>query len=131
MREFRFRVWNGTRMEYSVTTGKFGIFYVNPKNNGIDPNDIASLTPNTTKYDDYIPVMQYTGLEDHEGNELWEGDLFMNGQSLRVIKFHKGNFVAATLDGKEGILLSFIHKGTGNVKVGSIYENPERELYSN
>ena len=55
-RKLKFRIWNGTEMIYDVV-GKFGTFYVNPGNNGhgLDPNDLASLTPFTTKYSDDTP----------------------------------------------------------------------------
>ena len=57
--KIEFKVWNGVEMVCDVMVGKFGIFYVNPANNGINVNDSACITPYNTKYPDDIPVMQY------------------------------------------------------------------------
>ena len=69
MRDINFRVWNGSAYEYDVMVGKFGAFYVNPMNNGLDATDSASLSPFNTKFSDGVVVEQFTGIHD---STTWE-----------------------------------------------------------
>lgn len=64
-REIKFRVWNGLEMVYDVISGRFGTFYVNPDNNGIDQNDSASLSPYNTKYHDNVWCYVPFGITKH------------------------------------------------------------------
>ena len=143
----RFRVWTGAEMEYNVTVGKFGTFYVNPSNNGLDPNDSASLTPNTTKYHDDTPVMMSTGLIDIKGKEVFEGDIIDVAYAIRddegyvksdppvrgVVDWNKHSTgwiirtqskMSVTPDGT--VMTSIITKDPGYIEViGNIYSDPE------
>ena len=63
---------------------------------------------------------------DQYGKEIYEGDLFMNGESIRIIEMNRGNTQAITPKRTESILLSFIIKSNPKNKViGNIHQNPE------
>ena len=130
--ELKFRVWNGSEMEHNIMVGKFGIFYVNPSNNGIDENDTASLSPFNTKYHDDIPLMRFTGLIDKNGKEIWEGDIVRCSYGTGKVIFNVGCYMVSWLDDLEAYNeFLFSRKGTYKRKndeefevIGNIYQNP-------
>ena len=109
MREFKFRAWSGNRFlnqdEFCIMDGK-----VFDNDNGLPSH--------------YV-VEQFTGLKDKKGVEIYEGDIFLNGASERVIEFRGGNCHAMKPDKTESILLSFIVNAPLNIVIGNIHENPE------
>lgn len=129
-REIKFRVWTGNEMEYNITTGKFGAFYVNPENgDGLNPKDTASLTTCTTKYPDDVPVMQLTGLKDKNGKEIYEGDILnpiMIGGSITkgIVLFQDAMFVVKQI-GADGYIVPLYSQLNMALIIGNIYENPE------
>lgn len=128
-KEIKFRVWNGMAMEYDVTVGKFGVFYVNPeKGDGLNPQDSASLTVNTTKYTEGTPLMQYTGQKDKNGKEIYEGDIVKTATDKLMVITWSNRFASFCIE-REG--WAFCH-WFGEVfyakdceVVGNIHENPE------
>lgn len=129
MREIKFRAWNGIEMVYDVIVGRFGAFYVNPYNNGIDEKDSACLTPFNTKYPESIPIMQFTGLIDMNGKDIFEGDILKlpNGSFVDV-RFESGCFEILneplSYDFDSEIPIKCYPSHYAEV-IGNIYENPE------
>jgi uncharacterized phage protein (TIGR01671 family) len=118
-RPIKFRIWNGEKMEYNVVSGALGAFYAL-----IDKNDTACLSP-TTKYPPDTPLMQYTGLTDKNGKEIYEGDIihlkFGELNANLVVKWDK----YMGLEYHNGGWTSLVHVGTHGEVIGNIFENPE------
>lgn len=70
MREIKFRAWNGQAMEY-------GGFSVHASRGDTMKSGLSSLPYSA-------PLMQYTGLNDQNGKEIYEGDI-INGVTQKAI----------------------------------------------
>ena len=108
MREFKFRAWNGEclcervyiEQDFKSTKIKAG---ANQYSGLQSPKDLV--------------LMQYTGLKDVNGKEIFEGDIVhlpYNYLGNVVVKFMKGKFSITNFDLNEKIKI-----------VGNIYETPE------
>jgi len=114
MREIKFRAWDGEQM-------------IAPCNLW-DRDDSPIEWLNNLPYPDSI-LMQYTGLKDKNGKEIYERDLFwwnwLGSPILREVEFHNGCFIGRDIEH----IVPMEHLGDFPLKeievIGNIYENPE------
>jgi hypothetical protein len=83
-------------------------------------------------FNDNLVYMQYTGLKDKNGNEIYEGDiLYMPAFSpeKNIVRFNRGGFclepvLAAPLESSFWPDIKYA-EDEGSEVIGNIYENPE------
>lgn len=143
MREFKFRAWDGKKM-CRIEQWNFR----NPSGVGIRGSDGKG-----TYTEIKIPIMQYTGLTDKKGKEIYEGDIckivdLFAGDEYEKFKHRLGLFgkivyVNAAFEfetlerGNELLFLDLLYENSGADMsfedsidsdslevVGNIYENP-------
>jgi uncharacterized phage protein (TIGR01671 family) len=132
MREIKFRAWDGKRMDYSfnpVVHGEYNFFML------------------SSAYHIYCPesvLMQYAGLEDKDGKEIYEGDVLAIPNCLdETRRLFSVEFGRAGFDGGhdrycfQGFWLKPMNNKAADEShsllfaneeievIGNIYENPE------
>lgn len=106
MREIKFRAWDGRNMHKVCRLGMHGY------STDLWSPSIVPDTRTTAK----LTFMQFTGLHDKNGNEIYEGDIFgwMGGYIEKV--FWDDEISGWNIDKSAS--------QTGEV-IGNIYDNPE------
>jgi len=126
MREIKFRAWDKIHKEMSTWPSLYD-----------NPNLWEYILSHNEQFENWIGdivLMQYTGLKDKNGTEIYEGDILLfnnshNGMNRKwkcVVKYRGGSFVCEyPVDGVYNHFDSWnVPKVTWEV-IGNIYENPE------
>jgi uncharacterized phage protein (TIGR01671 family) len=116
MREIKFRTWNKKTNTMCLLCPLDGI--------GHCCCGESSLNEDYFKNDDYV-VMQYTGLKDKNGKEIYEGDLLGDPTHIMFkVEFVMGSFMARNTKNDNDLRLLYYVADSLPV-IGNIYENPE------
>lgn len=121
MREIKFRCWDRFKQRWSNYKINDGTVYFMDKNTGVWYGSYNK------RYKDFN-LMQYTGLEDKNGKEIYEGDILSDGNNEKPYKviFENGSFRAEFKGDFEEYSFDLIDVVAQSYEVvGNIYENPE------
>ena len=125
MRKIKFRVWNKRTNNWVDGCGRH-------ENSSLDGVNLFGETillgafMNEVSLDELndCVALQYTGLKDKNGHEIFEGDIVLGSMGRKHIVEYKENqnarFCFTDIDGKD---FSFAH--SFSKVIGNIYENPE------
>lgn len=115
---FRFRIWSRFAKKMSPT---FSIGALIIQEAILSIEDLKDLV-----------VMQYTGIKDIEGNELYEGDIVSStphsyyGGGLGVIQYENGRFIVIhTTEEGTSVLHRYFVISRSIKKLGNTFETPE------
>lgn len=143
MREIKFRAWDkeSQKIYYVVTLdtesvyGKCEVPIIRVKTGKM----LDEYQPEYKTVYDYT-LMQYTGLKDRNGVEIYEGDIVSNGERVRYLTGQERRFDAVGVvryvtkqgclvinnnDGRTKRLTAKVVKNIHVQVIGNIHENPE------
>jgi hypothetical protein len=106
MREIKFRAWNNKNKKWLQE------FAVDCRDGGVMPH-IASGTFDDN--DENAILMQYSGLKDKNGKEIYEGD---------IVKLDDGYVFEVAIPNIYGLEFEAVSTNEFEI-IGNIYENPE------
>lgn len=130
LRPNKFRAW-----------GRYGLW-----NDDTDLREWEMVDADSLSFTEYQPLcyllqstenkeyfMQFTGLHDNEGKEIYESDIVQCSYGIGIVIFHAGCFMVEWIDDKEAemeFLFSkdgrSIRSGDSSFKViGNVFESPE------
>ena len=115
MRDIKFRAWDGKVMHENVVV-YFGSGWV--ENESLDPKAIH-IKSSTTH------LMQFTGLQDKNGVDIYEGDVLSIRGWLGEVYYKNVNGRFDVKELNEGPHGALAHKFSHGEIIGNIHSNPE------
>ncbi len=122
-REIKFRAWDSIRKRmFSAEEMGADELQLNPNGRGFF--NASSVSPKLSQYFPHMMPLQYTGLKDKNGKEIYEGDIIRSGGDENFVDpiSWSGKYAEWWANGLS--LWETIDSSDIEV-IGNIYENPE------